>query len=858
MNEGVYVQESAGQLQPPAPTSEQEAERTIVQEVIECLKFAQSYEHLQRQAEEEELAFEGEDMWLSEHRTSRAAHDDLQTGEKIPAKPTISVNLLDQNLQQIINEARQARLALTVKPKAGLANTKVAGYFKGLIRAIQVESGALAVRLWALERTARVGRGGYRITADFANDGDFDLDLIIERILDYGTIYWDPYSTAADRSNAEWNIETDWMAESTRLRNWPTKPLIPPVNGFEAEGEWSDWFAADTESPHLRRVRIATYRKVVHTTRTLAFHPQIGTMLLEEMPPALAEAVKTGAPDTRTREVDQRSVMIYICDGTQILEEKPWHGRYIPVIETIGKEYYLKCSGRWERRWKGVIANGMDLLRAINTVISAAVEIGGAMPRSPYIMIAGQDTGFEPEWDELFTANRSRVHVNAVDVDGKPAGFPQRQQTEIQIQGLMFLLRMLHDMYHAVTGSVAPHIRAVNPQDRSGKALDLMMRQGAAGTSNYLDNLATISMPYEGKVLIDAIPHYYDTPGRILRVMGEENDDETAIMIRRPFIRGAEGEPVAVPCQTCEGTGTIPAPLAMFWRGPATCGTCQGSRFATKETMPPEWQGKSVEYVDFGEGVYKVQAVLDRSFQTKQEEALAGMEMLMKAAPQLVPLYADVLVRAMGFSGSNEVADRLKPPQADEELQDLPPAARARFQHLQQQHQQAMAALGEAQKLLETDAIKAAGQKEIAVIRAGLQAKLEQIKVHGKMLQMGTEQQHDTGIEVLRGKIEGLQQEAQHRHEVMLQLLKELGGKETERHAVALHDQAAAQAEARLEGREVRAEGRDRVREDRTAAREDARLAQDRTHEMALTREQVDAKARLAAQAAETAARHAP
>ena len=60
--------------------------------------------------------------------------------------------------------------------------------------------------------------------------------------------------------------------------------------------------------------------------------------------------------------------------------------------------------------------------------------------------------------------------TNRVAVDGKPAPFPQRQQTELQVQGLMFLLRMLMDMYHAITGSVAPQLRAVNPYDRSGSA----------------------------------------------------------------------------------------------------------------------------------------------------------------------------------------------------------------------------------------------------------------------------------------------------------------------------------------------------------------------------------------------------
>src|SRR3990167_11170567 len=279
------------------------------------------------------------------------------------------------------------------------------------------------------------------------------------------------------------------------------------------------------------------------------------------MPPEVAAQVEAEVPGTRTREVDARSVMIYITDGSQELERHPWHGRYIPVIELIGKEYFVKGK----RRWKGIIANAKDLITAINVLISAATELAGQMPRSPYIMIAGQDEGFEDEWDDLFVTNRTRVHVRSMDIDGKPAPHPQRQQQEPQIQGLMLLIRMMHEMYHAVTGSVAPQMRAVNPYDRSGKAIEALQRQGAAGTSNYLDNLATISMLYEGKVMVDAIPKYYDKEGRILNVAGEDSgEDEVAIMIKVPFIRDSDGNPVPVPCPACKGKGTQRPMLGAF------------------------------------------------------------------------------------------------------------------------------------------------------------------------------------------------------------------------------------------------------------------------------------------------------
>jgi hypothetical protein len=331
-----YVSESAGQLQPAALSPEQQADQDEVQEIRDNFTFVKSYEDLQRRAEDEELDFEGSDMWTADARKNRSEHVDEATGRRIPAKPTLTANLLDQHIQQVCSEARQARLALSVKPRTGLASTKVANYFKGLVRIIQVDSGALSVRLWSLERTARVGRGNYKIVADYANDGDFDIDLMLKRILDQSTVYWDPFAQHAANEDAEWALETDWISEAERLRRWPKKPFVNlPDGAFDSETD--DWFASEATNKQQRRVRIVTYYKVVHTTVILAYHPKVGTMLLDQMPAPIQEAVKRKEPGTRTREIDRREVVITTIDGTQVLERDRWLGRYIPIVQTVGK-----------------------------------------------------------------------------------------------------------------------------------------------------------------------------------------------------------------------------------------------------------------------------------------------------------------------------------------------------------------------------------------------------------------------------------------------------------------------------------------------------------------------------------------
>ena len=147
--------ESRSQYQPDKKqTPAEQAAADLLVEIRQRYDFARSVESRQRQAERDELDFEV-DPWLAADRRNREEPGvDPVSGNKIPPRPALSINLIDQPIQQVVGEARAARLSVTIKPKAGLATTKQAGYYQGLIRAIQADSGALSVRLWAHERTA--------------------------------------------------------------------------------------------------------------------------------------------------------------------------------------------------------------------------------------------------------------------------------------------------------------------------------------------------------------------------------------------------------------------------------------------------------------------------------------------------------------------------------------------------------------------------------------------------------------------------------------------------------------------------------------------------------------------------------
>ncbi len=808
--DGDYQEEHAGQEQPAENTPQAAADRKVVDDALDDFELISSVESEQRRREDAALEFEGVQVWSQDAKDNRAEQTDDSTGQTIPARPTIEINLTEMRVQQITGEARQARLGLSVQPRAGLANTKQSDYYRGLMRSVQSESGAGEVRLWALDRAVKCGRGAYRLDVRYTNDGDqttdpegvFDLDIVIDRILDQSTVYWDPYSVCADRRDATVCIITDWISEKERKRRWPAKPIIPSAGAFESDNH--PWFAIDADKN--KRCRIATVYRVLFSDEHAVHHPKLGVvgpMSLEKLPQPIQDAIASKHPGLRHRIIPKRRVMQYIIDGSQVLEQDPWLGRYIPVVPVTGKEYNIKGK----RSWKGVVENLMDLNRAYAVTISSAVEMAASMPRAPYLMYAGQDSGFEDMWDDSPIKAYTRLYVNRLDVEGQPAPFPERQNLEPAIQGALVLARTLKDDIGTVSGNVDPTSRALNPNAHSGKAIDLLQQQGAAGTSNFVDNLATVSMPQEGRIFIDLAPRVYDRPGRRLGIMGEDHDDEISIILKTPFVRDKDGNPVPVPCPTCQGQGVVAPPRSVTNWFPVsqTCSACQGLKQATRENMPETYNHQPVEYVDLSDGQFKVIAEIGRNYQTKQEEAMNAMSQLATAAPPLVPIYADLWVRSMGFSGSTEIADRIKAqnPHAkdDGKAQSVPPEFQAKFQELQQQHQQAMQQLQQATQALQTDAVKTAGAKEMLGMKLEAASNLEHIKQQFKLMEEEASGKAVAEVEQMRGSLKTMAEESAQRHEILLEML-------TARHAM---DRDLLKAETTIAAAEEAAKVKDKA-----------------------------------------------
>ena len=645
---------------------------TRLQEALDRFKLVCEAEAEQRKQEEADLEFVDLDkQWPQAVIDQRSGNTTAMGGQPpVPARPCLVFNKIRPSVSQVTNQQRNARLALNFSPKRDGASQDVAEAMEDIARGIQTESRAHLARNWAYDRAVKGGRGYYRILTEYANDGDDDLDIVYKRILNQSSVYFDPFSQEPDWSDAEWCLLTEDMPWTRYVRLFGESTLAG-YDDTELVGLGDDqpeWVGGDDESS--RTVRVAEYWYVEYAKRQVP-----------------SEIEPSGV-----RTIQQRTVKFCKINGVEILEASDWPGRYIPIIPVIGEESNI--NGK--RAYQGLVRPAKDAQRSYNYMRSAEVETIGLAPRAPFIIEEGQIEGYEAMWQQANTRNFPYLVFKRTTLDGSPGNAPQRNAVEPPIQAIAMAVREADGDIKGTLGIFDPSLGALSSGERSGKAILALQKQAETGTSGFLDNLAQMSMVYEGKVLRDLIPKVYTRPGRLVATVGAD-EERGAVIIGKPFVI-KDGEPIEAP--------------------PGTPGA---------------------RTLDLSQGEYTVTATVGKSFSTRREEGAAAMGELASAAPNLLPLFADLYVGNLDFPGARAIADRLKkvlPPQVQES--DSPELQLARLTEQAQQAQQVLDALSkeltEKNKVIETDAVKRNYDLKQTEMELTSKEKIETMKIEADLL----------------------------------------------------------------------------------------------------------------------------
>ena len=467
------------------------ADQKIIEEAIKRFKACEEAESKMRKQALDDLKFSLGDQWPEEIRRTRE-------NDPNGARPCLTVDKLGQYVRQVVNDSRQNKPSVKVRPVDSGADPEVADMMQGLVRHIEDNSKADVAYDTSIEFAVRAGFGYIRILTDYEDDESFSLDAYVKTVRNPFAYYLDKDAQELDGSDARYGFGYDDMPREAFEAEYPE---ADPCSFDKNFGESSSWASDDT-------VRVAEYFRVEEESRK-AWQAADGSISFEDIP---------GAP---SRMIKRRKVMWYKLTAREILDRREFPSRYIPIIPVYG--HIIDVAG--ERRVTGLIHNAIDGQRMYNYSVSAYIERVALVPKAPYIAAEGQLEGHESEWASANTSNIPVLTYKPVDLDGNVMPPPQRQPAaDVPGGWLQAMQATEHDiqsalgMYNAAVGAPS--------NEKSGRAIMARQREADNATFHFIDNLSR-SIRHVGRILVDMIPRIYDTQ-RIVRIIGEDGSIESA------------------------------------------------------------------------------------------------------------------------------------------------------------------------------------------------------------------------------------------------------------------------------------------------------------------------------------------
>lgn len=568
-------------------------------------------------------------------------------------RPCLVVDKLNQHVQQVVNDQRQNRPQIKVRPVDDKADPETAKIYDGLIRHIQDASQADIAFDTGFEQAVDGGFGYWRILSEYCDPMSFEQDLRIKRIRNRFAVYLDPERQQPDGSDAQYGFIL-YKISKEKFKDKYGKSATESLQDFEFSGnEFADWYGDDW-------VLIAEYYWCEKKQAKIVLQ-QDGKVLLKDDYEKLPEP-KIPLHEGVERSTEIPKIRWRTLTANKILDTTEWPGYCLPIVEVIGNE--LDIEGKCHR--SGMIRPAMDAQRLDNYATSAFVEQVALAPRSSYVAEEGQIAGHAAEWKSANRRNISVLLYKKVDINGNPLPPPERQAPPGIPMGWQAILMQSE---HNIQASMGRYDASLGEEsnEKSGKAILARQRKGDVGSFHFSDNHAR-SMRHTGRILLDVIPKFYDTK-RIARIIGEDGTPDSVTL--DPNLCGQDGQPCAY----------------MEQQGP---------------------DGKMQKTYNLGVGKYDVTIVIGPAYTTRRMEAADAMMEISRGNTEFLANFGDIIFKSQDWPGADQIAARFKkmnPIAAQEEQdKDVPhnPQDVAAIAALQQQ----VAQFAEAVPKLEQEAAK--------------------------------------------------------------------------------------------------------------------------------------------------------
>lgn len=561
---------------------------SILDEAKEAFDLCREHEAEDRPERLDDIRFSRlDDQWPAEVKKQR----------ELDGRPCLTINKLPAFIRQVVNEARQNKPQIKVRPIDSGSDPETAEIMSGLIRNIEYTSSADVAYDTGIESAICSGVGYWRVNTEYTSDDTFDQDVCIERVGNPFSIWGDPYSTAADSS--DWNVAFDVD--------------VMPLDRFNALYKGADAIDWDTDGytglkdpwRDGEQIAVAAYWKREEVGKKIVLLSDNTVVELDDYERNLDLFQALGIePVGSPREVKSHKVCQYTLTGGEELKKVEWAGRYIPIVPVYGDE--INIEGK--RHFRSLIRGAKDSQRMFNYWRTAATELVALAPKAPFIGPVGAFDTDGAKWESANTQTHAFI-----EYDGQM--MPQRQPfAGIPAGALQEALNASDDM-KAILGIYDASLGA-RSNETSGVAINARKREGDVSTFHFIDNLSR-AIRHTGRIILDLIPEVYSAP-RIIRTLGREG----------------EARPVAI-------NGAQPP-----------------QQEAPKPGASEADQAQAMARVyDLTAGKYDLAVEAGPSFTTQREEANQALTELIRAFPAAAPALAGLVLKTFDFPGAQEAAD---------------------------------------------------------------------------------------------------------------------------------------------------------------------------------------------------------
>jgi hypothetical protein len=618
--------------------------------------------------------------------------EDAERDRRASDKPALVIDQIGEPYRQLTGQLRRAKPSIQINPVDNGADVDTAEILQGLYRHVEVTGNAKAARDEAAKGMCGPGWGYYRLITEYEYDQDvppradgtyppefFDQCIKFQPIENQFTVFRDPACPLHEPWKARFCLLIEAVPTDTFKQKWPNATATSQ-DAFQALGiSMPEWFPEGS-------VWVADYFYVEEKEGPPVALLADGRVVPLELAPNGVAILQQRRPTIRTVKLAKITACEILDGNEDKTAGRDFECDFIPVIPMYGES--LVVDGK--RTLRGIVRAARDPQRMYNYQNSELVYELAISPKSKALLPFGGDEDLKQMWKEAPVKAFPALYYNAFDSQGRPLPPPTVAQftDPTKIQAITIAINQHKADLRSTTGWYDSTDPSRKNTDQSGRAILARKEAQAEGAVNYMENYSA-ALRFEAMCGLSMIKRLYNRVGRVLRIVGLEDQTETkAVTYGKPLPRTAV-------------------------------------KNAQKVQTALQW----------GTGRYDITVDIGAGHSTRRQEAAEAQIELMKVLPEtMAAAMAPQAVRNMDWPGARETADRLErtlPPEirGDDAGQDDPAALKQQVQQAQMQMQEMGQVIQGLQEAVKTDQVKAEADLQKTQQSDAVKLRIEEAKL---------------------------------------------------------------------------------------------------------------------------------